>query len=72
MADRGYRRSDNNRRTSRYGYIDGNTVRKPQTRPVPERTKTERQPERRKKTSYRHRIRHSVIRRHHWKVSLQI
>lgn len=53
MADRGYCRSDNNRRTSRYGYIDGNTVRKPQTRPVPERTKTERQPERRKKTSAR-------------------
>ena len=49
MADRGYRRSDNNRQTSRYGYIDGNTVRKPQTRPVPERTATQRQPERRKK-----------------------
>lgn len=49
MADRGYRGSDNNRQTSRYGYIDGNTVRKPQTRPVPERTATQRQPERRKK-----------------------
>lgn len=53
MADRGYRRNDNNTRTSRYGYIDGNTVRKPQTRPVQERTRTERQPQRRRKTSAR-------------------
>lgn len=43
MADRGNYRRDYDRRTSRYGYVDGNTVRKPQTRPVPNRQRKERQ-----------------------------
>lgn len=39
MAERNYRRDDNIRQTGRYAYIDGSTVRKLQTRPVPEREK---------------------------------
>lgn len=54
MAERNYRRDDNIRLTGRYAYIDGSTVRKLQTRPVPEKRETERrqeQPRRRKRTS---------------------
>ena len=54
MAERNYRRDDNIRQTGRYAYIDGSTVRKLQTRPVPEKRETERrqeQPRRRKRTS---------------------
>ena len=54
MAERTYRRDDNIRQTGRYAYIDGSTVRKLQTRPVPEKRETERrqeQPRRRKRTS---------------------
>ena len=49
MAERNYRRDDNIRQTGRYAYIDGSTVRKLQTRPVPEKRETERR--RRKRTS---------------------
>ena len=42
MAERNYRRDDNIRQTGRYAYIDGSTVRKLQTRPVPEKRETER------------------------------
>ena len=54
MTERNYRRDDNIRQTGRYAYIDGSTVRKLQTRPVPEKRETERrqeQPRRRKRTS---------------------
>ena len=54
MAERNYRRDDKIRQTGRYAYIDGSTVRKLQTRPVPEKRETERrqeQPRRRKRTS---------------------
>ena len=56
MAERNYRRDDKIRQTGRYAYIDGSTVRKLQTRPVPEKRETERrqeQPRRRKRTSAR-------------------
>lgn len=55
MADKGYYRRNNNGRTSQYGYIDGNTVRKPQTRPAPDRQRGQRQaePEKKKVTSTR-------------------
>ena len=54
MADRN-NYSRKNRRTSQYGYIDGNTVRKPQTRPVPDRTVRQRpaEPENKQVTSTR-------------------
>ena len=42
MAERNYRRDDKIRQTGRYAYIDGSTVRKLQTRPVPEKRETER------------------------------
>ena len=62
MAERNYRRDDKIRQTGRYAYIDGSTVRKLQTRPVPEKRETERrqeQPRRRKRTPPRmRRIRH--------------
>ena len=45
MAERNYRRDDNIRQTGRYAYIDGSTVRKLQTRPVPEKRETERRQE---------------------------
>ena len=41
MAERNYRRDDNIRQTGRYAYIDGSTVRKLQTRPVPEKRETD-------------------------------
>ena len=40
MAERNYRRDDKIRQTGRYAYIDGSTVRKLQTRPVPEKRGT--------------------------------
>lgn len=52
MADRGYYRRNNHGRTGQYGYIDGNTVRKPQTRPVPDRQR-QAEPEKKKVTSTR-------------------
>ena len=45
MAERNYRRDDKIRQTGRYAYIDGSTVRKLQTRPVPEKRETERRQE---------------------------
>ena len=57
MAERNYRRDDNIRQTGRYAYIDGSTVRKLQTRPVPEKRETERrqeQPRRRKQDATVH------------------
>ena len=42
MAERNYRRDDNIRQTGRYAYIDGSTVRKLQTRPVPEKPREDR------------------------------